>query len=405
MEYDPFYGSRTYRDRGANLPEPVHIPGEHHQQNNQHYYELDSQHGSQVSPPNNSPQDKPDIGPSTNDSPKPVHTLNADETANSGGRRISRRCTRKRVVIPIALLLTIVAIGAVLGGVLGTMLSAKQAPADNSPYFFPDNGDTLLGSKSQLANSFSKSAHVIVAQNEDGELMAVEFHGSKTDRYLLKNHTYDTELPNALGNTPLELVQFGSEEDLHLFYFDHAFRLAHVVRTNKDGRDVWTPGALMDGHLLSEPPADTVRLSVCVMSSDWSESGDSYLLVVYQMDNGEDGMVLLASSDPGSSESWNTHYFVMNTDELGESMNNESSGFLILPTTREKDDKMLPALRILWDLSDDEEKATFGSVECEFGGGYNLTDCIRTKDDWAGMWPLSLNCPDQSADSPSSVIR
>lgn len=384
MEVDPFGGARRHRDDGANLPEPVHLHEEHHHQ----AHDLGPPHRPYINPPTYAPHDKQDVSPSTKDGSKPTQAIDLDD-ADPGGRRISRKWTRKRVIVPIAMLVTIVAIGAVLGGVLGTMLSPKQGSADKSPYFSPESGDALVGPDSQLATSFSKSVHVVIAQTDNGELMAVEFHGSKKESYLIKDHAYDTKLPKALGNTPIELIQFGPEQYLHLFYFDDAFRLAHLVRVSMDGRDVWGLGALMNGRLPYEP-ADTARLSACIMSSDWSESRDSFLMVLYQADNGSDGMVLLSSSEPDSSEGWNMQPFYLEAEKHDAPLSKDSSGLLIFPTTREDNGQIVPALRILWDPSDDDKKITLGSIECTFSDESKMIDCDRTKNDWKCTYPFSL---------------
>ena len=385
MELDPSGGVRRNRDRGPNLPEPVHLPGDGHHvvQNPQ----LTSVHplyiaSPVVNPPMYALKSGEDASPSSKDGAKPTRALDLDRDGNPEGRRISRKWTRKRRVVPIVMLVAIIAVGAVLAGVLPTYFAGNNSSSDNSPRPSPESSGLQVAPTSQLAVSFSDAVHVLVAQSHESELMVVEFYGSKSASYLIKDRFGEGQPPKPLSKTPFELLLFGSEKKLHLFYFDDAFRLAHLVRTSQDGRDLWGPGALMDGRLPYQP-ADTARLSTCILTSEWSESGKSVLMVMYQSDNAADSMVLLTSSDPDEAKDWTSQPFYLGAAQEDAPLKEDSPGLLILPTTREDNGELVPALRILWDPSDEEKKTTLGSIECAFSEESKVTDCERTENDWA----------------------
>lgn len=386
MEFDPQGGVRRNLDRGANLPEPVHLPAGS-QPHLTHNPQLESSRTYYIAPPAVNPpiyalNSGEDVSPSSKDGSKPTQALDLDRDGDPEGRRISRKWTRKRRVVPIVMLVAIIAVGAVLAGVLPTYFAGNKSSSDNSPRPSPESSDLQVAPASQLAVSFNDAVHAIVAQSQEGELMIVEFYGSKSASYLIKDRFGDGEPPKPLSKTPFELLLFGSEKKLHLFYFDDAFRMAHLVRTSQDGRDVWGLGALMDGRLPYQP-ADTARLSTCILTSEWSESGKSVLMVMYQSDNAADSMVLLTSSDPDEAKDWTSQPFYLGAEQEDAPLKEDSPGLLILPTTREDNGEIVPALRILWDPSDEDKKMTLGSFECAFSDESKVTDCKRTENDWA----------------------
>lgn len=315
------------------------------------------------------------------------------------------RWSKKRFMVPLAVLITLIAVGSVLGGVLGTIISTSGvSSSDKSPTSIHG---TVMDEKpsihpsSQLAAGIlgTSSAHtrVILFQNLGGDLMALEWQGSSRSIQPVKElYADDNQPPKPYDGSPLQLVNFGPDGDLHLFYIDEDLNFAHLVRrTAPEKHRLWELGSLLDPDnrsLLSPRPAKNLRFSVTMIPAGLVDADDGFLVIMYQPDpddedvDAENDMITLSSSDPKSSPSWKRQDLSLDATKLKLDMNPDSPGFLILPSTMEaKNGEIYPGIRILWELKADDRKSSIGGIECEFSDNGDLTNCEALEDSWIGI--------------------
>ncbi|KAG9251061.1 uncharacterized protein F5Z01DRAFT_693384 [Emericellopsis atlantica] len=155
---------------------------------------------------------------------------------------VATRRHRKRVVLPIAFIIILIAVGAVLGGVLGTATSKRSSSTtDNSPH--------VNGAKLELPGRDVKCPSAVI----DGKL--------------------------------------------HLCHVEEDGRLAHIVRRahkGNSGREVELPGKGEGRQLVSESPADTVRLAAAALPRECM--GRECMVLIHEAAGSDKTLVVLSSA-------------------------------------------------------------------------------------------------------------
>jgi hypothetical protein len=287
-----------------------------------------------------------------------------------------------------------IAVGGVLGGVLGTMhrhhdsTQSQTLPHSNST----DKG-VSISNRTQLATANAGTAfgfHIVLFQDGNGGITAIESRGSGRDVYSLASRFDKEDYPTPLEGSPFSLERFGSDGDLHLFYVDDALRLSHIVRrARKSGKGSWELGSLtaFDAHQeLDDVNQDTLRLSVTTLPADWENLDGETLVIMYQTSGGSDVVQLLTSPNPDDEGTWSKQSFSLGSEALGLDLHPTSPGFLILPFERVigDNDEAVVGIRLMWDLANDSHKTTFGIIDCTLTEEKSLNQCLQARRFWSG---------------------
>jgi hypothetical protein len=330
-----------------------------------------------------------------------VDTAANSEAGPSGRDRPKSRWQKKRFMVPLAVLITLVAVGAVMGGVLGTIL--RTSGLDHDPSSATNDTDHEDEHKDSvhpvsklaaaIAGPSTTKTRVLLFQDPNGDLVAIEWQGSSGRPQAMTSLFAKGKPPKPLTGSPFHLVEFGAGGQLHLFYIDDALRLAHIVRRPGSGQDGgWHIGSLSTSEgrsKLYSQPSDTLRLSVAVLPAESTGTNDGVVAVMYQIDSGPDYVTLVSSPEPDDARSWRSQPFSLGASASGREMHSESPGLLILPGIRlgTESSESMPTIRIVWDLANDSHKTTLGALECVFTDSERvLEDCLPAPDDWRGPW-------------------
>lgn len=315
-----------------------------------------------------------------------------DEPVHTG---FAATCRRKRFIVPVAIFITLLAIGGVLGGVLGTMMSSDEpGPPDNADAVSADDTNT----KSALASSSTESLAVtgsstsgtstIILQSTDSELVSLEWHESQRTGRIVSSSYGSTKVAKPMDGSPFGTVVHPSSGDVHLFYIDTALGLAHVVRRAKASDNAWEVGALSTKAGQAKVKArstDNMRLSVALVPGNLTVQDADYIAVLYQTDGRQDTLCSLSSATPHSLESWKVDTFSVGSEEMGAKMHPDSSGFVAVPVKRSVGGhEPVPGLRMLWDVDDSAHKTTLGGLECSFTESQALEQCTKAANSFTG---------------------
>lgn len=302
----------------------------------------------------------------------------------------SALCRRKRFIVPLAVCITLLAVGGVLGGVLGTML-VTGGPSQSQKGGVNHAASILPSSRLAMATAgvSTSGIRIMLFQSLDGGLVSVEWQGSKRTARLVSNSSIASAPPKPLDGSPLQLLRHGPHGDLHLFYVDDALRFAHAVRRTGSGQGPqWEMGSLSAGagSKALPRPSGNLRLSAALVPTNSSSSeSEEYIVVMYQTDPGTDRVSLISSAHPDNASSWQVDTFHLGASGIDLTMYPESSGLLLLPVTRDMPvNGTVPGLRVLWDLANDSHKTTLGAIECSFPTTQSLEQCIKIPDTWSG---------------------
>ncbi|CAH0026218.1 unnamed protein product [Clonostachys rhizophaga] len=314
------------------------------------------------------------------------------QTASSARERLSQILPSKPVnrrfayfVVPILILLLVT--GAVLGGLFGSgVLQQKDSgTSDASAQEHSLDGDSNveIRATSQLAaavvGTSVSSFTLVLFQNDDGELAAIEWQGSKGDVYLLKNRFGDAKPPKPMEHSPFHTVTLGPSGDLHVFYFDDALRPAHIVRRVKNKEPVsWERGSLVVSSQPDLIPSTTLGLSVTSFSSDWPGMEEGCIVLVYHTNAANDSLAFVTSTQPDDPQSWTAHSFSLGVGDIDLQLHPESPGLLVMPFKR----RGSPGLRIIWDVDNSSHKSTFGILDCFFTKTRELAKCNTVSNQW-----------------------
>ncbi|CAH0003720.1 unnamed protein product [Clonostachys byssicola] len=314
------------------------------------------------------------------------------QTASSARERLSQIMPSKRAnrrfayfVVPILILLLVT--GAVLGGLFGSgVLQPKDSgSSDASAQEHSLDGDSNveIRATSQLAaavvGTSVSSFTLVLFQNADGELAAIEWQGSKGDVYLLKNRFGDAKPPKPMEHSPFHTVTLGPSGDLHVFYFDDALRPAHIVRRVKNKEPVsWERGSLVVSSQPDLIPSTTLGLSVTSFSPDWPGMEEGCVVLAYHTNAANDSLALVTSTRPDDPQSWTAQSFSLGVGDIDLQLHPKSPGLLIMPFKR----RGSPGLRIIWDVDNSLHKSTFGILDCFFTKTRELARCNTVSNQW-----------------------
>ena len=369
----------------SDLPEPVSLPEPH-----AHTYNL---HPQQLYVGSDGDKDEDNAGDNAG-------TAANSEAGPSGRDRPKSRWQKKRFMVPLAVFITLVAVGAVMGGVLGTILRTSGPDHDPSSATndtdHEDQHNGFVHPASNLAAAISGAStaktRVLLFQDPDGDLVAIEWQGSSGRLRPMASLFGEGKPPKPLSGSPFHLVEFGPGGQLHFFYIDDALRLAHIVRRPGSGQNGgWHTGSLStsEGRFkLYSQPSDTLRLSVAVLPAELTSTSDGVVVVMYQIDSGPDYVTLVSSPEPDDTKSWRSQPFSLGASASGRELNPKSPGLLILPGIRKatKSSESMPTIQIIWDLANDSHKTTLAALECVFTDSERvLEDCLPAPDDWRGL--------------------
>lgn len=332
--------------------------------------------------------------------------------------------SRRYWCIAGVILLILIMVGAIAGGIMGSDIARRSAsnPHDNSDGD-NDSGDPTATDappsptgvlshpheSSRLAVGYGGNSasnfRLILLQDVDGDLSAIEWRGSKSDHYKIKNR-FDTAQPSSdlskpLDNSPLSMVKYGPDGDLHLFYFNDKKRFSHLVRRASvapGGKDIWRQGSLSAGDA-SIPPgfavSDALRLSATVLPADWTGLDADAIVLMYWTSESESSVAMFSSTDPQTRSAWQSRIFSLGAEHIELEPHSTSSGFLMIaiqrPAQDEEKQETVGGVRLIWDLRDDSEQKTFAVLDCTFVEPNTLRRCKRILPKWTGKSRL-LEC-------------
>lgn len=316
-----------------------------------------------------------------------------------GGWRgfVTRFRQRRCPIIGIVIFIIVIA-GIVVGGYFGNSL-AKNKSQDTSPS--PDNHNIVPGNGTHLATAIAgktmSTFRIVLFQDLDGCLSAVEWRGSKSDTYLLRDRFWSytgSKIPEPIDTTPLSVMRFGNSGDVHVFYIDNRLRFAHIVRRAfRTGEYSWEVGSLsVGGGQVNEgfAPSPKLQLAGTILFAEDTGMPEDNMVVMYHTDADVDSVALLSSTNPDDAASWKSNSFSLGASRLGMQPHPNSNGFLVLPVTRtgenRKKNETLPGVRVVWDLENESHKTTFGMLDCTFTEEQTLENCVKVQNDWQGMF-------------------
>lgn len=336
-----------------------------------------------------------------------------------------KRSRRYWLIAGVVLLVLIMA-GAIAGGILGSDLANKDShdgSDDNSsadptstagptPSGIPSGGDSD-GNQSQPHDSSrlaigyggtsASNFRLVLLQDTDGDLSAIEWRGSRSDHYKIKDR-FDgdsSRLGQPVDNSPLSIVKYGPDGDLHLFYFTKELRFSHLIRrapvaSGENGS--WTPGSLTAGNIdvpSAYLPSRALRLCAVVLPADWTGLDEDSILLMYWTSEGKDTVAMFSSTDPETRSSWQSRTFSLGTKWVDLEPHPTSSGFLMMAIQRpaESDDEggaddggMVGGVRLIWDLNDESRKKTFAILDCTYAEDNSLNFCRKIENTWTGTF-------------------
>lgn len=364
------------------LPEVVHPPGHFH---HAHSYDL------------------------KNLDPFGSQPIYGDTEDTGASRWSSMRRSRRYWTIAGIVFLALVMAGAIAGGILGSDLAKKHSdPSTNVPTpssLPPDDGRSRPHESSRLATGYGGTSasnfRLVLLQDVDGDLSAVEWRGSASDHYKIKDRFSGESGPDKpVENSPLSLVKYGPEGDLHLFYFAQDLSFCHLVRRASvapGGDNGWETGSLSAGDRdipFEYTPSKALKLSATVLPSDWTGFDADCIVLMYWTAEASDSVALFSSTDPDARSSWQSRTFSLGTEMFELEPHPTSSGFLMIgiqrPVESEDEEELAGGLRLVWDLDDESQKQTFGIMDCIFTEDNALNFCQINRATWEGMFSHSV---------------
>jgi hypothetical protein len=326
----------------------------------------------------------------------------------------SMRRSRKYWAIAGIVLLVLVMAGAIAGGIIGSDLVKQKpstqeqpltddAPSPPSPTSLPPANEDFSRphESSRLATGYggttASNFRLVLLQDVDGDLAAVEWRGSANEHYKIKDRLSGDSGPDKPAeDSPLSLLKFGPQGDLHLFYFNEDLSFCHLVRRASvapGGDNSWEIGALSAGDSdisFGFAPSLSLKLSATVLPRDWTGLDADCMVLMYWTDETVDSVALLSSTDPETRGSWRSGKFSLSTGSLGLEPHPTSSGFLMMAIQRPVDnkgsDELTGGLRLVWDLNDNSQQRTFGIMDCVFTDENALSSCQTNRAKWEGTY-------------------
>ncbi|VUC23827.1 unnamed protein product [Clonostachys rosea] len=336
---------------------------------------------------------------------------NGRQTAASSAReRLSQilpsnRSNRRVAYFVVPILILLLATGAVLGGLFGSGVlqanhssGSSDAPAQEQ-HSLEGGSDVQIRATSQLAaavvGTSVSSFTLMLFQNAEGELAAIEWQGSKGDVYLIKNRFGDAKPPKPMDHSPFQTVTLGTSGDLHVFYFDDALRPAHIVRRVKNKEAVaWERGSLVVSTQPNLVPSNTLRMSVASFSSDWPGVDEDCILLAYHTNASNDSLALVMSTQPDDPESWTAVSFDLGVRNIDLPFHPQSPGLLVLPFIGNS----WTGIRFIWDVDNSLHKSTFGILDCLFTKTRELKNCNTVSNQWEVRETANDEWPDTAAE-------
>lgn len=350
---------------------------------------------------------------------QPMHPVISENVGNSRWSSMSRG--RRYWFVAGVILLILIMAGAIAGGIMGSDISRQNASThgDNSGSTdSPVKPNTSYGGpaptglpgglarpreSSRLAIGYGGNSasnfRLVLFQDIDGDLAAIEWRGSKSDHYKIKDRFggESSDLGKPLDNSPLSIIKYGLEGDLHLFYFNDERRFSHIVRRASiapGGDRSWERGTLTAGqsnipeeYLVSE----TLRLSATVLPSDWTGLDSDCIIIIYWTAQSDSSVAMFSSTDPQTRSSWQSRTLSLGANSINLEPHPSSSGFLMVaiqrPVQDEDDGGTVGGVRLIWDLNNDSEKRTFAILDCTYVDPNSLKFCKRIQDKWIGKSP------------------
>jgi hypothetical protein len=341
----------------------------------------------------------------------------------SGSRWSSMSRPRRYWSIAGVILLILIMIGAIVGGIMGSdIVRRSSSNSDHTSDGNNGSGDPTATDappsptgalshpheSSRLAVGYGGNSasnfRLVLVQDVDGDLSAIEWRGSKSDHYKIKDRFYSqssSDLNKPLDNSPLSMVKYGPDGDLHLFYFNDKKRFSHLVRRASvapGGKDSWQQGSLSAGDASipsSFAISDALRLSATVLPSDWTGLDADTIVLMYWTSESESSVAMFSSTDPHIRSKWQSRTFDLGAELIELKPHATSSGFLTLAIQRPAQDgekeEMVGGVRLIWDLSNDSVKKTFAVLDCTFVEPNTLRRCKRIQPKWTGKSRL-LEC-------------
>lgn len=350
----------------------------------------------------------------------PHQTMDPILDRGSGSRWSSMSRSRRHWSIAGVILLILIMIGAIVGGIMGSDIARRSASSsDHNSDGDNDSGDSTATSSppsptgvlshphesSRLAVGYGGNSasnfRLVLLQDVDGDLSAIEWRGSKGDHYKIKDRfdghsrsDLPLEISKPLDNSPLSMVKYGPDGDLHLFYFSDKKRFSHLVRRASvapGGKDSWQQGSLAAGDAIIPPNfavSDTLRLSATVLPSAWTGLDEDAIVLMYWTSESESSVAMFSSTEPQTRSKWQSRTFDLGAKQIELQPHPTSSGFLMTTIARPAQDgekeEMVAGLRLIWDLNDDSEKKTFAVLDCTFAEPNTLRRCKRIQPKWTG---------------------
>lgn len=327
------------------------------------------------------------------------------EHVSGTSRWSSMSRSRQRWFIVGVILLILVMAGAIVGGIMGSDLVRPSANSTDDIIVEPmptgvPGGLSKPHESSRLAVGYGGNSasnfRLALLQDVDGDLSAIEWRGSKSDHYKIKDR-FDGEAPKLdkpINDSPLSIVKYGPDGDLHLFYFSDKRRFSHLVRKASvapGGDGSWERGSLDAGD--SEIPkdfqvSDTLRLSAIVIPSEWTGLDSDSIVLMYWTAQSESSVAMFSSIDPENRSLWQSKTVSLGAEKIELKPHATSSGFLMMAIQRagqgEDEGEMVGGVRLIWDLDNDSEERTFAILDCTYEPPNALKWCRRIQANWTG---------------------
>jgi hypothetical protein len=231
---------------------------------------------------------------------------------------------------------------------------------------------------------------LIVFQTADGEVAVTEFQGEETDTYQIRSRMEDEKMPpKPAGSSPLCLLNFGPDNDAHLFYMTTGRRLVHLYRlASPQNGTLWSVGSLaLDDEKQLRPAAETLRLSAAIFPTlGPAEDAPGYIGVMFQANAQGSSFDFLANMDPGAGRLWSLVRLDLRHDERPLELWGNSPALLLMAYRQKVSGPEPPRLmrRLHFDTFDRGRRTTIGTYDCAISEGLGANNCAYVLPGWTG---------------------
>ncbi|KEY73829.1 hypothetical protein S7711_10675 [Stachybotrys chartarum IBT 7711] len=263
-----------------------------------------------------------------------------------------------------------------------------RPPSEDDP---GEDSRVILHQASQLATGGLGAVFyvgLIVFQTADGEVAVTEFRGEETDTYQIRSRMEDDQMPpKPAGGSPICLLNFGPDNDAHLFYMTAGRRLVHLYRlaSPQDGT-LWSVGSLaLDDEKQLRPAAEALRLSAAIFPTlGPAEDTPGYIGVMFQADAQGSSFDFLANMDPGAGRLWSLARLDLTQDERPLELQGNSPALVLMAYRQEVYGPEPPRLmrRLHFDTPDRGRLTTIGTYDCAISEGLGANNCAYVLSDW-----------------------